>query len=108
MTLLNKLNEDQRRDTCYKAACYLLDSDPYIQRTAAPFVSHDGIDFSKLRRKPMQYDYQKILIEIAYSLFSYKCGKVSPYEMSNLPGNYLDCAINAILIKAGRGEEGWC
>lgn len=104
MKLLDKLNEAQRRDTCYQAACYLLDADPYIQRIAAPYVFPDGIDFAKLRRKPMQYDCQKTVIEVAYSLFSYKSGKASPYEISNLPGNYLTLVLNAILIKSGRAS----
>lgn len=89
-------------DHSYRAAFYLLSTDPEIYQHASRYVSVDGISFRgmKLGGKHL-HEQQRKVVEIAHNLFSWteRC-PVTPYDISQLGLPALEAAINAIHIAA--------
>ena len=93
-------------DSSYHAAFYLLSYDPEVSEIAARYVTHDGINFSGLKRAARSFDERtRQVIDVAHSLFSWtsKC-KTTPFDISRLGFPYMEQVCNAFYIAVGEVE----
>lgn len=89
-------------DSAYHAAFYLLSYDNELYESACKCVSHDGIDFSKIKRTTRGFDEStRFVIDIAHNLFSYTSScKATPFEISRLGYPLMEQVCNALYIAA--------
>lgn len=90
-------------DSSYHAAFYLLSYDPEVCEIAVRYVTHDGINFSSLKRAALGFDESiRQVIDVAHNLFSWtsRCS-VTPFDISRLGFPYLELVCNAFYIAAG-------
>lgn len=89
-------------DSAYHAAFYLLSYDKELYETACKAVSHDGIDFAKIKRTTRGFDERtRFVVDIAHNLFSYNSPcKATPFEISRLGYPLMEQVCNALYIAA--------
>ena len=89
-------------DSAYHAAFYLLSYDQKLYETACKSVSHDGIDFSHMKRSTRGFEENtKQIVDIAHNLFSYHSNcKATPYHISRLGYPLMEQVCNAFYIAA--------
>lgn len=89
-------------DSAYHAAFYLLSYDTDVYEAARRCVTHDGIEFSKLKRTTRGFDERtRFVIDIAHNLFSYTSPcKATPFEISRLGYPLMEQVCNALYIAA--------
>ena len=105
--LAGALNERQRSDRSYLAACYLLSADEDIFDIAKPYVSFDGINFAAIRmrvKKRFGTYNEYTAIEVGYSLFTWRDCKVNPHEMAQSGPFWLPLICNALLIQGNAAD----
>lgn len=93
-------------DSSYHAAFYLLSYDPELSKIAARYVTHDGINFTGLKRASRGFDERtRQVIDVAHSLFSWtsKCS-VTPFDISRMGYPYMELVCNAFYIAVGEVE----
>lgn len=93
-------------DCAYHAAFYLLSGDRELYEVACKCVTHDGIDFSKIKRNTRDFDERtRFVVDIAHNLFSYSSPcKATPYEISRLGYPLMEQVCNALYIATGSME----
>lgn len=100
-SLMSRLG-DRPLDASYRAAVYILASEPELTYKACDHLNEDGIFFDDMLEKNDFYDTEKLLVDIAHNLFRQNTKAApSPYQISQLGYPHIDVVIQAIYIASG-------